>query len=751
MSSENLPENESPKRDWNRRRVSYLRMGRSFIDGINPSRSLNPLRGLIRRRRELVETAMNWFYSRNWELGYSAAPVALVSLLALLTAVWAGTHADFSTHRAFLLRSLQKSAAAEQIPRRELSLRALRDLEPLNADHALQLADLLKSNNRISEAIDVLRPYAPADSAGSPAVRMWLLDLAESDSAALPLTEDEKVSQLQRVLLENEGHPKAAIQLAEIWFQRQEWQLAERCLETAAAVNPEVNLQLLEMRLRRQQNPEDRVQTAQAAVKALRDKLKAQPGDVDLTCALAEALFLAGLTSEARDSLEELLERRDDERVKKTLSQLETLVAQSRLLQSFENKDACTVLLVRALELNPANSDAIALLRRLDRAGALITPKSLQGCLDYWRDRMRNDPKDRGSVRAMAILLEIVREPRAAADLISNGIDQHPQDRLFLVDLLVKAQHPEQAREMAEIAVGEQRSLLLQDPANREARVAVARCLLILQRPEEARQFLVDGTPQLLLEWKQDPEWQYMFGAASLAVFDNRTDLTDRVRTLDSPAMPVIRDKAEVRELLKFLDDAVRSGPITDATSIPLAAIDRIVRIALSGQLGAREADKLLTNLRGEGIHQLEILSLLAARALAMEQYEKAVQWLEVANSMTSGSNPLILNNLAIAEVRSKPSRPWEALKHVQASLEILDENPEILSTRGEVHLALNSLNDAEKDLRQSLRIRGDRPKVHRMLADVLKRTGHNEEALVHLNEADKLERQQLATSRSLP
>lgn len=64
---------------------------------------------------------------------------------------------------------------------------------------------------------------------------------------------------------------------------------------------------------------------------------------------------------------------------------------------------------------------------------------------------------------------------------------------------------------------------------------------------------------------------------------------------------------------------------------------------------------------------------------------------------MTSGSNPLILNNLAIAEVRSKPSRPWEALKHVQASLEILDENPEILSTRGEVHLALNSLNDAER------------------------------------------------------
>ena len=33
MSSDNLPENGAPQGDWNRRRVSYLRMGRSFIDG----------------------------------------------------------------------------------------------------------------------------------------------------------------------------------------------------------------------------------------------------------------------------------------------------------------------------------------------------------------------------------------------------------------------------------------------------------------------------------------------------------------------------------------------------------------------------------------------------------------------------------------------------------------------------------------------------------------------------------------------
>jgi len=59
MSSDNLPEYGSSQGDSNRRRVSYLRMGRSFIDGINPSLSLNLLKSLFRRRREIVETAMN--------------------------------------------------------------------------------------------------------------------------------------------------------------------------------------------------------------------------------------------------------------------------------------------------------------------------------------------------------------------------------------------------------------------------------------------------------------------------------------------------------------------------------------------------------------------------------------------------------------------------------------------------------------------------------------------------------------------
>ena len=250
MSSDNTPDTPSQRSDWNRRRVSYLRMGRSFIDGINPDRSLNPLKNLFRKRREIVETSINWFYSRNWVLAYSAAPVLLVSLLAFLTAVWARSHADFSAHRQFLLRSLQTANSAADVVRQELSLRALQNLEPLNSNYALQLAELLRGSGRVADAINTLRPYAPSDAAGSPEIRLWLLDLAAQNPQDLSLSEEERIAQLQRVLSESPGNVKASKTLAGIWTARQEWQLAERCLEESAALFPEVNLELLKLQMK---------------------------------------------------------------------------------------------------------------------------------------------------------------------------------------------------------------------------------------------------------------------------------------------------------------------------------------------------------------------------------------------------------------------------------------------------------------------------------------------------------------------
>ena len=751
MSSDNTPDTPSQRSDWNRRRVSYLRMGRSFIDGINPDRSLNPLKNLFRKRREIVETSINWFYSRNWVLAYSAAPVLLVSLLAFLTAVWARSHADFSAHRQFLLRSLQTANSAADVVRQELSLRALQNLEPLNSNYALQLAELLRGSGRVADAINTLRPYAPSDAAGSPEIRLWLLDLAAQNPQDLSLSEEERIAQLQRVLSESPGNVKASKTLAGIWTARQEWQLAERCLEESAALFPEVNLELLKLQILLGRSPEDRSKTGQLAVSGITKRLEEQPNDVLLTCSLAEALYLSQKPLEAREKLEEWLKRSDDDAVKKVLSRLEFLIAQSELMESVENKDSCTVMLYRSLKLDPSNQEAIQLLRTVDRAGALIVKGELQACIDFWRERLRLEPENRNALRTLASLQELIGEPRAAADLIRTDIGRYPGDRLYLVDLLTKAQHTDQADQMAQLAVSEQQQALEKNPADREARVNIARCLLILKRPEDARKMLLDASDEILNECRRDPKWMAVFGAASLAMFDDQTELTGKLSTISQTAMPVIRDRAHGRELLPLLKDVVMSGPITDSTSVPLAGIDRIVRIALTGGAAARDADKLLTELRSDGIFVLDILSLQAAHALTLENYDLAVQSLELANSMTNGANPLILNNLAIAKVRSKPSRPWEALKHIEVSIRELPDNPEILSTRGEIHIALNSLNEAEKDLRHSLRIRSDRPKVHRMLADVLKRTGQDKEAVAHLNEAEKLERLQGAEQARRP
>jgi uncharacterized protein HemY len=55
---------------------------------------------------------------------------------------------------------------------------------------------------------------------------------------------------------------------------------------------------------------------------------------------------------------------------------------------------------------------------------------------------------------------------------------------------------------------------------------------------------------------------------------------------------------------------------------------------------------------------------------------------------------------------------------HNQA-LELVPNNPEMLSTRGEIFVAMQRWTDARRDLEESIRIRGGRPKVHRLLEQV--------------------------------
>lgn len=701
----------------------------------------NPGNHLAQFRRELSEWFANWFYSRDYDLLYVGSPVLLLSVAALLAAAWGISYSDRPSVIRNYRAALAAAASTENRSGQEICLRALTHLDPANADFAIQLADLLITSDRVAEAIETVSRLAPSDGPGSVEARLWLIRKSKSGDPQFHLSAEERVNQLLTVLNENRGNIEATEILSQIYIETKEWRLAERTLQAAAEVHPEVNLTLL--KLQRLLNRPRVVQekTADRAITALRDKFRENTGDNNLCGQLAEALFLADKVDEARAELNAQIQRNQSPELKVSLSRMELLVANRLLRQTPANRDACCVLAVRALTMDPSSVPAIDLLQRLDRMGALIRPDSLTLVLSHWQQQASTAKDPYQATRIAAGLLKLMNRERDAAELMRPLLAAHPGDRLFVAELLYSSAQTEDADALVEKVASELRDQLKSDPQNSVKRLALARALLLQKKPADAREVLENAAVTAKSQIPEDTEAATVYGSACIAEFDQNTQLTGRIVTLDSDAMPQIPDRATARKLIALLKNAVMSGPVSDNDAAALQAIDRLARITLSRSHGSRDAEQLLTSLRAEGIHTLEILNTLSARALAMDEYDQAVKWLEIANGIAEEKNPAILNNLAIAEVRSTPARPIEALKHVNQSLSILPDHPDILSTRGEVYIALNDWNSAMEDLRKSLAMRPDRPTVHRLMAQTCTASGQIQEARVHQLQAERLER----------
>ncbi|MGV2333902.1 MAG UNVERIFIED_CONTAM: hypothetical protein LVR18_07205 [Planctomycetaceae bacterium] len=64
------------------------------------------------------------------------------------------------------------------------------------------------------------------------------------------MSHGEIVQQLQRAVRETSNNAEAALLLSQRYCSEKEWQLAERCLISAARLHPDLNLQLLELQYR---------------------------------------------------------------------------------------------------------------------------------------------------------------------------------------------------------------------------------------------------------------------------------------------------------------------------------------------------------------------------------------------------------------------------------------------------------------------------------------------------------------------
>jgi tetratricopeptide (TPR) repeat protein len=711
----------------------------SYGDGFFISR----IAGLERLKKLFQQTAEwsgRWIFSRDIESLLTVLPVVLTLLLFGAVAAWGLDRGDLQSVRQLYLTALSEAVSEGNAAGQEVCLRQLCSLVPRETVFPIRLADLLISAGRVEEALKITKSLAPEDAEGFADVRLWLVRKATSAVPPFQMTHSEIVVQLQRAVQEAPNNPDAAILLSQRYSSEKEWQLAERCLIAASRLHPQLNLQLLELQYRIRRPPEVLASTAKLAVQRLQEEFRRTSG-IQPLLALADALRLSGESEKARKMLEEHYQASPDPQVAAALAGVLRHIAKQLLDQSISHRDRCCALVIDSINRDPSSGEAVDLLLRLRKLGAFIKPDFLKTAVTYWRERHQMAAEDWTPRVRLAELYLLSGHARDGAALLSDGIEQHTEQRMLLAELLVEAKSPAEASAVLGQIVRESQERLRVDPARLATRVLLADAFRMLRRSDEASAlFLELQDAQLLEAVSRSPAALTSRGLAYVAEFDRICGLRIPLVSLELPGDPVIPPGASVEQLIAMLLAATESG----TAAVP--AIDRLARLVIADGAGTLEAEQALTNLRVDGRHSLLVLNSLSARALSARKYDRSVVWLEVADALARGQNPIILNNLAVAMVRSTPPTPERALDYVERSLVLLPENPDLLSTRAEIYLARNNLRAAIADLEKSVQVRPDRPTTHRLLATTYEATGKGDLARHHHQEAVRLERERQLT-----
>jgi tetratricopeptide (TPR) repeat protein len=719
-------------------RDDYSEQGTSASDNPDGPRTevaLPPARLLFLRPYLTVQwisaAAEGWLWTRAWLKMVPGLPFIAAAVWLIILVI--ETPGDLLDQINLLRGQIQDPESRNQPDLHELRLRALCGLLPNDHTPLLARAHFAVDEGRFDEAVQMMLRLSEWGELGIPEARMWLVKDALSATPHYRCSEDELERHLRMTLRVSPGLVEAHAALSSMLLNRGELLLAERSLAAAAELAPRYHLPLLQLRqsLGRQEVTNDAISKAIQKVAAA---VSQHPHDWETRIAQARLHAMQHDFASAVNVLEVGRQLSDHAAFRRVIAELHTAHAGFLFDAGTLNRDQAAGLIIAALKLDPLNITAVELADRLARLDAWFPADLVAASTEKWKDAFQRLP-DRLDVRlSLCRMLELNNEHAASLELLQPLLEQHPELHSKAVELMVKSGQLEAARSAAEKSF----ETLRNSPEDKSARRTAAECLMVLGDFPGVRRLLQTDENTL----SSDPDEQLLFGIACLQEFDA---LCGRPRKAgpaadywipDFSALPAERPQ----QLVELLRQAGAVAPIR------LDAADRLARIALLDHPVSQVAEQLILQFRARENQSAEILNQLGAHAILHERYEKARGWLEQGSLIAAGKNAAILNNLAIAILRGKLDNPQRALLLVNEALNLLPNNPEILSTRGEIHTEMKLWEDARKDLEQSLAARGGRPKVHRLLEKVFRGLLDDINAEAHRAAAEALEQANAAS-----
>ncbi|MCA9064059.1 MAG: tetratricopeptide repeat protein, partial [Planctomycetaceae bacterium] len=603
--------------------------------------------------------------------------------------------------------------------------------------------------------IGQIQALATLKKPGFGPAHLWLAQHAIGQRAIVKLTFDEIRQHLLWAVRQMPENVVARQLLASLYLNSNEPFLAEEQLLAAAKISPELALELAPVQIALNRSPDVIDVPLQRAEEVLEQRF-AEDNSVPLArIRLANVFFLRGRQADALRLLSDGIRNQPEATELQTaLSRMKVEQVRFRMRESVLNHDVCRQMVLEAIQLDPSNVAAIQQLDLLSMAETTVPQESIQPAIDFWMKALASEddsmPKEgapgagnenqasdqneilkRNARGCLVILLsqsgqfdEAVRmfEPMAMASETSRAIYSK---------LLRAAGQAEKASEVLSALQQEQWQRHEQDPDDAVTTVSLVTTLLSRGHELEALGILRKTAVGKDGGIPADLTLQRMYGKLCILLFDRgMADWQEAAEGSDAPTVAGFEDGT----LLDPLIVAVQcSGTDTEA-------VDRFAKLAFSQHPLAEQAAQKLTEIRARGTGGAVVLGIIGLRALEAGRFEDSVRYLTQANNQTRGQNAQLLNNLAIAIVRSEDSDLDAALSTVDSALRILPDHPEILSTRAEIYVARREWAKALADLQVALPLRQSTPLVHRLLKEAYEAIGDEAMAKVHAARLAELE-----------
>lgn len=675
-----------------------------------------------------------WFRTRRYQRLLAGFPFIVAAITAIILIPWLRHESDDSIAENY--RRGLIAAQKDQDPiREETYLKALSNLRGLESEYRFQLALFLVKQGRVTDGLNIIRTLTPDQTDGYPPARLWLVGQALQPQPLVSLNRDAIERQLLIVLKQQPDNADVHELLSRIYVERLEFQLAERHLTEAARRKPELNLKLAVLKKSLNRDLAVVRTCGQKAVEFYVKQLELDRNNAAIRVALAEAMYITGQETAARETLVSGLQQSDDPLLKKTLAEFDVMMIDRGLKNSPLNRDASVPVAIAALKLDPSSVAACQLITTLKRMGAVITAENLQPAITYWETTLSNDSSNQNSRIILSQLHLSAGNAERAVEVMTPMVESRPELRMALARMLLQANRTEEAIALLRTLSEEAIRVLQADNTDATAAGIHAEALLLMGRSEEARGFLRTlSADQTINSVPKDPKLESLYGQSCLAEFDRLTGLKSSgidARDFLTTEIPIEIDRIAILELLR---DALKCK----ATII--SAIDRLALLSFSKHSAADDAAGMIRQLQLEGDFGAEVLNKLGMFALLLNRYPQAQSYLELANARSRGVNPMILNNLAIATLRTDPTAAETALVLANLTLEKLPNNPDALSTRGEIYVALGRWHEGIADLMDALKVRPATSEWHRLLEKAYTQSSDPKMAAEHASRAAELE-----------